>query len=540
MIAVVAACTAGSFETAQPSGEIVTTSQGELLGVRQGGVLVFKGVPYAAPPVGELRWRPPAPPAAWQGVRTAHEYGAPCVQTSEMGRGDAPVIGSEDCLTLNVWVPLLQHSELPVMMWIHGGFSNWGSSSAIVRGIRLYDGQYLAEHGSVIVVTVNYRLGPLGFFAHPALSAETSYHGSGNYGYMDLIAALRWIRYNVAAFGGDPTNVTVFGESAGATAVGALLCSSQARGLFQHAVQMSGAYVKRPLHVAEGYGLQLSEALGCTGAGAASCMRSKPATALITSLPRAFASGGEYYKYDVDGYVLTEPIQKTFAAGKQTPVPLITGVTSEEAANLLQYYGTTAGSLSMHDNARDAVQSFLQNLLQVDPASAERMYTSCAKGYSSPRLAEIGCATRPIICANQRFAAIAARRARVYRYIYSHTFHAGPMAELGAGHGVELSFVFHNFPPPPKYPPPNNEELALSDALIAYLTHFGKTGDPNHANQASPWPILMPTANRLPYLQLSTKPEVRYTSDKDCQDVWKAERAAAQETNANARKHNSK
>jgi para-nitrobenzyl esterase len=536
-IFVLTASAAGLCQAARPSSEIVRIAQGELQGARQGDVDVFKGVPYAAPPIGELRWRPPAPALVWRGVRPALEYGNLCTQTAEIGQLNAPVIGSEDCLTLNIWAPQSHRSPLAVVMWIHGGFSNWGGSSAIVRGVRLYDGLYMAEHASVIVVTVNYRLGPLGFLAHPALSAETSYHGSGNYGYMDLIAALNWIKGNIAVFGGDPTNVTVFGESGGATAVGALMCSPQARGLFQHAILMSGANVKRPLHVAESYGLQLGQAIGCTGLRAASCMRSKPGAMLITALPRALSNGGSYYRYDVDGYVLTEPTLETFVAGREMSVPLITGVTSEEAANLLQYYSATGENITTMQDRPKAAQTLLQHQLQTDAPSAQRLYKRCSNRYRNSNDAAIGCVTQAVLCANQHFAYVAAKRARVYRYIYSHTFHSGPLNKLGAGHGVELYLLFHNFPPVPKYPAPDEAELALSDTLIAYFTQFAKTGDPNHANQPSPWPNLKSVDSRIPYLQLSTAPRVEYASNEDCKAIWNIEAIAMQETKAAARKH---
>ncbi|MBU3969807.1 MAG: carboxylesterase family protein, partial [Alphaproteobacteria bacterium] len=215
----------------------VETAQGGIVGRRADGVASFKGLPYAAPPVGPLRWRPPQRPAAWTGERDAGQVGAICIQPPSNGDpGVGPLPMSEDCLTLNVWTPEARGTEpLPVMVWIHGGGYNNGSGTA-----ALYDGARLAKRG-VVVVTINYRLGRLGFFDHPALASERAVgEPAANYGVMDQIAALEWVRDNAAAFGGDPGNVTIFGESAGGAAVTQLMVAPSARGLFHRAVVQSG------------------------------------------------------------------------------------------------------------------------------------------------------------------------------------------------------------------------------------------------------------------------------------------------------------
>jgi len=215
------------------AADTVKVAQGTLHGAVAGQVTAFKGVPFAAPPVGDLRWRPPQAPKSWTGVREATAYGHQCMQ---MRNVQTPIDQDEDCLTLNVWTPAGARpgAKLPVMVWIHGGSFTGGSGANAI-----YDGTHFAERG-VVLVTVNYRLGRLGFFAHPALSAEQPGQPLGSYGIMDQIAALKWVKANIAAFGGDPANVTAFGESAGGIAINFLMTSPQAKGLFQKAISESG------------------------------------------------------------------------------------------------------------------------------------------------------------------------------------------------------------------------------------------------------------------------------------------------------------
>ena len=219
--------------SASPASPVVAVEQGQLQGVALDGGVAFRGVPFAAPPVGPLRWRPPAPAASWNGVRDATKSGLPCAQP-DLGWNGVKVTGSsEDCLTLNVWAPTAAHG-LPVMVWIHGGAFQGGS------GVDpMFDGAALMKHG-VVVVTLNYRLGVLGFLAHPDLAAESAHHASGDYGFYDQAAALRWVQRNIARFGGDPRRVTLFGQSAGAASVGALMASPMAKGLFARSIIESG------------------------------------------------------------------------------------------------------------------------------------------------------------------------------------------------------------------------------------------------------------------------------------------------------------
>src|SRR6478672_3743919 len=303
--------------------------QGVLVGRVGEGVSSFKGVPYARPPVGTLRWRAPQPAEGWDGERDAGEVGAICIQPPANGdTGVGPLPMSEDCLTLNVWAPAERAQPLPVMVWIHGGGFNNGSGTA-----ALYDGTRLAKRG-VVVATINYRLGRLGFFDHPALAAERGQgEPGGNYGMMDIVAALEWVRDNAAAFGGDPGNVTVFGESAGGAAVTRLMISPAARGLFHKAVVQSG------LGRDSGVPLDRPSAIGgpslqdrgvafarTVGARTADELRAIPAEALLKPAPNFY--GGD--NLVIDGQLVTEDVEAAFAAGREAPVPLIIGTNSAE------------------------------------------------------------------------------------------------------------------------------------------------------------------------------------------------------------------
>jgi len=506
----------------------VHVEQGWVRGQRAGSTYVFKGVPYATPPTGSLRWRPPQPPLAWEGTKDAFEFGKVCPQTSIMGDGHSAVIGSEDCLTLNIWTPALEPqiaSQRAVMVWIHGGFSNWGSSSVeSKRRISLYDGQYLAERGDVVVVTLNYRLGPLGFLAHPALSDETAYHGSGNYGYMDQIAALNWIRRNIAGFGGDPKRVTIFGESAGGTAVLALLASSRARGLFSGAIAQSPGYVGRPLRVAEGYGLQLARVLGCTEQGrAAHCMRSQPAERLIRALPEALEAGGRFYKPNVDGYVLNTSVFEVFRSCRQVDVPFISGVTSSEEITLLRYFiSKQAEKITTSTDLESVLLEFLINTSGQVPwarqvaAQAARLYEHLFP-HNPQRALVAATSDAQFIAPNRRLMrAVASQRNPTFRYVFAHGFHDDPLRGMGAGHGTELPFEFHSFSSRPAFAPDPGES-ALSGQVIDYWAQFAKTGDPNVTGHTR-WPVY--DAAKDTYLELDEVPVAKEGFHRLGCDFW--------------------
>ena len=304
----------------------VLTESGAISGVRESGLSVYKGVPFAAPPVGDLRWRPPAPVAPWTGTRKADAFAPACMQDGVSMPGETPPAVSEDCLYLNIWTPAKSAQEhLPVIVWIYGGGYINGSAS-----MPLYWGDRLAHKG-VIVVTIAYRLGPLGFLAHPELTRESPHHSSGNYGLMDQIAALEWIQRNIAAFGGDPKNVTIAGQSSGAISVSILMASPLAKGLFQRAIGESGGLFE-PLQLAPKYLLANAERDGekyaaSLGATSLQELRRLPAAQLTGN------AGGIVHPV-IEPYVLPVSPYEAFTSGQQNDVPLLIGSNAEEARAL--------------------------------------------------------------------------------------------------------------------------------------------------------------------------------------------------------------
>src|SRR6516164_7334651 len=340
------AAKAGAAASAHGSGPIVTTDDGAVRGVVVPGGYTFRGLPYAAPPTGNLRWRPPAPPAEWHGVREATQFAPSCPQqVPNPSLPPGPL--SEDCLYLNVNTPglpidtgdnRLRHGSdqdgdggLPVIVWIHGGGLTKDAG-------RNYDPAKLAADG-VVVVAINYRLGALGFLAHPALASRPG-GPAGNYGLMDQQAALRWVQDNIAHFGGDPGNVTIAGESAGGLSVLAHLVSSGSRGLFQKAIIQSGSFAlnQRPLAAAEAAGEAFATAAGCPGqtAQTAACLRNLPVANLVT--PNFVEIPGV-----VDDKVLTEPIRTALAAGRFARVPVLNGTNTDEERLLVTFGLTVSG-----------------------------------------------------------------------------------------------------------------------------------------------------------------------------------------------------
>ncbi|MFN0119803.1 MAG: carboxylesterase/lipase family protein, partial [Blastocatellia bacterium] len=377
---------------------VVKTESGSLAGTAlPSGIRVYKGIPYAAPPVGELRWRPPQPPAKWDGVRKADTFSDSCMQDLARSRNPwtkefmVQNAASEDCLCLNVWTGARAASEKrPVLVWIHGGAFYEGSGEIIT-----YDGEALAKKG-LIVVTINYRLGVFGFYTHPELTKESPQHASGNYGLLDIVAALQWTRKNIAAFGGDPERVTIAGQSAGAAAAHTLTASPLARGLFHRAIAESGSSVARrtrDLPVSEQDGVKWAET---KGAKSLRELRARPAADLM---------GGARFSPVVDGWFLPADTAVIFAQGKQNDVPIMTGLTADEGSASPTYGKIKADEFSKQTQQRfsdhadaflklypssDQTQSGLsqkhrardQGLVSMHLWAAERAKTSKAKAYT--------------------------------------------------------------------------------------------------------------------------------------------------------------
>ena len=306
----------------------VRIESGALRGVDANGLSIYKGVPYAAPPLGDLRWRDPQPIKSWKGVRKATAFAPACMQKGVSMPGETPPAVSEDCLYLNIWAPARKASErLPVIVWIHGGGYSNGSAS-----MPLYWGDKLAQKG-VIVVTVAYRLGPFGWLAHPELTGESAHHSSGNYGLLDQLAALHWIQRNIGAFGGDQKRVTIAGQSAGAMAVSELMASPLARGLFQRAIAESGGLFE-PIQMAPDYLLANAEVVGkkyLTSLGVTSIaeMRKVPAAQLLGG------SAASITHPVIEPYVLPASPYEVFVSGRQNDVPILIGSNAEEARSLV-------------------------------------------------------------------------------------------------------------------------------------------------------------------------------------------------------------
>ena len=444
---------------------------GALKGVVTGDVAAFKGIPYAAPPVDALRWRPTQPAAKWTGVKDASAFGPACLATGD-GFG-AGANQSEDCLTLNVWTPA-DHAgkKLPVMVWIHGGGFVGGASSA-----RFYDGTAFA-HDGVVLVSLNYRLGRLGWFAHPALLKEDGAHG--NYGLMDQIAALKWVRENAASFGGDPRNVTVFGESAGGISVNHLMISPKGRGLFDKAISESGfgRFDAPPIAAMSQAGATYMTGLGVAGDGAdaAARMRALPAKDVLKA-------GGGLEAADaprpmIDGEIVRERTDDAFAKGHQLKVPYILGGNSFEASLF----------------ARQVLAAPELQLASVKGATRDQVVQAFGDG--SAQVAAFNVMTATLISEPDRDLARLDAKAGVpvWRYFFAYVQEAqrGPNMP-GAGHGSELSYVFETLPRAPipfngrTLPAASPSDVAVSQAMHAYWVAFAKTGDPGAAGGVA-WP----------------------------------------------------
>lgn len=455
----------------------VSAPAGMVAGQREAGLAIFKGIPFAAPPIGAARWKPPVALPAWTGVKQATQYGAACPQpTVPEASVYASNIGAmnEDCLTLNVWTPAGAR-KLPVFVWIHGGALQTGSSKE-----ALYDGARLAAQ-DMVVVTLNYRLGVLGYLALPELSAESPLGISGNYGLLDQIEALRWIKRNIGAFGGDPSNVTIAGESAGGLSVMYLLASPEARGLFAKAIAESAYMISTPelkqprfgAPAAQESGTKLAAALHASNLEA---LRAMDAQALTDAAAAAyFAPFGV-----IDGHVLTRQLVETFSRGEQARVPVLAGFNSGEIRSLRFLAPPVPASAADYERIiRDRYGGLADEFLRLYPSSelSESVIAATRDalyGWTSERLA-----------ATQTAIGLSA-----YLYLFDHGYPSEEAAGLHAFHASELPYVFGTTAvTPPRWPkiPATSNEGALSEAMIGYWSSFAKFGTPRAENQPD-WP----------------------------------------------------
>ncbi|HJR69718.1 MAG TPA: carboxylesterase family protein [Gammaproteobacteria bacterium] len=470
------------------------------------GIRVFKGIPFAAPPVGELRWQAPKPVAKWDGVRDANEFGNVCIQPDGAARGPrgmniAVAPGSppmsEDCLYLNVWTGAAAATERrPVMVYFFGGAFTEGAGS-----IPLYDGDALAQKGAV-VVTMNYRLGPYGFFAHPALTADSPHEASGNYGLADMVASLRWVQSNIAAFGGDPSNVTVFGQSAGAMAIGSLVTSPETKGLMHRAIGQSGSWMglgPSPAMTtrarAEETGKRLADEAGVTTALDLRAMSTADVTA-------KFRSAGMI----VDGWIIPEDPSDVFAAGRQNPVDVLVGSNKDD----LSFAPQNATPEQFEQGARRRWGDLADQFLALYPHTTDEEASK-----SQADSANDGAFWHMRLFADQQ-----KKQGRQAWLFYFAQNPPGPAGQppFPAAHASEIPYAFNNLGKPALFPDPSEPALSaasapdrkVADQMSSYWVNFARSGNPNgtglptwqeHEVGASERAIILdaePSSERLP------------------------------------------
>ena len=461
----------------------VLTESGTISGIRANGLSVYEGIPFAAPPVEDLRWRPPVHAASWTGTRKADAFAPACMQVGVSMPGETPPAVSEDCLYLNIWTPAkTAHEHLPVIVWIYGGGYINGSAS-----MPLYWGDRLAQK-RVIVVTIAYRLGPLGFLALPELTRESPHHSSGNYGLMDQIAALEWIRRNVAAFGGDPKCVTIAGQSSGSISVSILMASPLAKGLFQRAIGESGGLFE-PLQLAPKFLLANAERDGQTYAaslGAASLkeLRRLPATLLTGN------AGGIVHPV-IEPYVLPLSPYEAFTSGQQNDVPLLIGSNADEARALVNVSHVTAATFD--SDLERSVGQLPPALVAAYPHATDEVAGQAQLGlerdlrfgwdmWAWARL-QAGTGKSPVF---------------YYSFRQQPPFPASSVyAGWGASHFAELWYVFDHLDQSPWNWTAADRKLA--EEMSSYWVNFARSGDPNGPGLPS-WAAFTSTESKVQYL----------------------------------------
>jgi para-nitrobenzyl esterase len=496
--------TASAATTGDP---VVQVGAGMLRGAVAESAIAFRGIPYARPPIGEMRWQPPQPPIPWQGVREALQPGSACSQRTSgltpffapMAQaygttfGQPPINSSEDCLYLDVWVPEWPVKRaLPVMVWLHGGSNTVGSGTQ-----STYDGVSLTRHG-VLLVTLNYRLGVMGFFSHPELTAESPHHSSGNYGLLDQLAALNWVKQNIAQFGGDPDNVTLFGESAGAIDAARLMTSPLATGLFKRVISESGPAFEsgQTLSQAEAFG----SAVGALAPGNAQAtplekLRALPASAVEELVAKA----KEHLPTDItaataDGWVLPLSPQQAFLTGSIQKVDLLIGLNGRELSAFRLAAAAAAKSAGAQSSAAES--GGLKKLLEVARPYFGSWTTPAIAIYFGRILlnknAGLDAAANDLIgaCPVGAMASLThASGQHVFVYRFDRSIPGKGEATLGAFHSLEVPYVFGSLRDREwQWLPATADDASLSDLLQTYWTNFAKTGNPNGSGLPN-WPV---------------------------------------------------
>lgn len=483
----------------QDTGQVITDS-GPVIGVTQGAAAVYLGIPYAAPPTGALRWRPPKAVASWVNPLHAENFGPQCPQNADLGVF-ARAGGAEDCLTLNIYSKATAASQgkRPVMVWIHGGGYSVGGGSD-------HDGSKLAIDGDTVVVTINYRLGALGFLSHPALDAEG--HAFGNYGLMDQQFALDWVHRNIAAFGGDPQNVTIFGESSGGTSVMSQIVSPGAAGLFQHAISMSGSAIilkhpnfgaPRPLDVATALGTGFAKAAGCVDQSAA-CLRALPVDKILSTQTPFIVN-----QAIIDGTVLPMTYAKAFAQGKVNKVTLINGSNLDEWRWAAGFIENATNKPMTEAGYPAAIESYYGK-----PLAAAVVTEYPPRNYITPTEAWSAAITDSLFaCTGRKTNKWLSAQMPVYAYEFADrtapSYLKPTTFTLGAGHTLELAYIFPGYHGGAGLPIALNPlQEKLSDQMVAFFAGANSA-------QTGPWPLYNPAQENVMTFVL---PEARMISSR--------------------------
>ncbi len=481
-----------TFGAGTVSGEstpFVSTQSGIVVGSNLDGVNEFLGIPFAAPPTGELRWQAPQPPIPWSGELDATNWPVACPQEE-----DGTAFGGEDCLYLNIWTPEnAAPGSLPVMFFIHGGGNVSGSSSVVQAGTRLYDGRLPALRGNVVVVTTQYRIGALGFLVHPALSRGSLQGTSGNYGLLDQQAALRWVQSNIEAFGGNPERVLLFGESGGATDTLMQLVSPLAGGLFSRALMESGGNRAESAAERAAEGIAFAEAAGCPSTETAGeCLHNLSAEELVRAVDLVDSNGtisngivSSYFGPTVDGWVLPEDPAEALAAGHFNHLPFVVGANSDEMRSYVPELSEAAYEALVRSILAPWGGAVIEHALELYPVGPG--------GYATGTDAYSAFISDPqFVCPTRRFASDAAggQDEPVYRYFFTHGLDGPWWGPYGAFHGLELFFVFQKLEEMDGYYP-RAADLELETSILQLWTSFAATGVPSIPEPPS-WPSYEP------------------------------------------------
>ena len=471
--------------------DVVTIESGKLQGTTNAdrSVRIFKGIPFAAPPVGDLRWKAPQPAKSWTGIRPADKYASACLQTNVFGdiyfRDAQP---SEDCLNLNIWIPAnVTAKNLPVFLWYYGGGFVAGANSE-----PRYDGEALAKKG-IIVVEPNYRLGAFGFFSHPELTKESGHNSSGNYGLLDQVAALQWVIKNIAAFGGDPRNITIGGESAGSLSVSALMASPLSRNLFQKALGESGAFFPigpsggmqlKPVSQTEPPNVKFAESIGAKSLAE---LRAKPANELLQAAAKL--NNGFAFGPNIDGYFLPTDVRTIFTRGEQAKVPLLAGWNADEAKLGVLFNPQKTTTKTFADMARARFGDAAPEFLKLYPASTDAEAVRSAEDFAGDDF--IAFSTWKWLDMQLKSAS-----APVYQYLFQQVPKTKPGAmigplpasEAGSRHAGEIEYVFETLKSVEGVTWAD-DDFAVSELMANFWVNFVKTGNPS-ATGLPNWPAL--------------------------------------------------